>query len=494
MTFGQFLTILRARFALVASVFLIGVLGALALTLLVPRQYTSVARVLVEHNGADKSPAAASSSGSVSNLVSTHRDLIASPLIALKVVQALKLDQNVGATARLLSAFNPVATAKEWLASLLPDRGPAPELSPKYWIADRLSRNLSVTASRDSQMIRIAYTSRNPRFSAEVTNAFTRAYVDANTNIKASPAKAEAGRFDEQLKQMRADLEQAEGKLAKFQQDKGIIATDERLDVENQRLAELTGQAALAQSEAFAFEARRRQLRGFIDGRGGAADAPAEVASSPAVLQLRQEIAAREAKLSELSNRIGPNHPQYQAAQAEIKQLRGELTRTSRSMAASLMSNSDVAGQREASLRGALEQQKTRILKMKGDREQLAMLARDVDNAQKSYNDAMQKRSQSRMDLEVGRSNVAVVDEASAPLRPSFPNTTLNVAIGGLAGLVLGIGLALTREAGTRYVRSEADLVDLLRVPMLAVLPPRLPGARSARQALSANVYLLTKK
>lgn len=486
MTFAQFLLILRARGGLIVTVFAACVLAALAFALTVPRQYTSAARVLVEQPGSEKSPAMAGSSGGVNNLVSTQRDLIASPAIAVKVVESMKLDENLEQTMRLLTVFNPVATVKEWLASLLPGRGSSEELSPKYWIADRLGRNLEVRATRDSQMLRIEFTSPNPRFSTDVTNAFARAYVDANTNIRANPAKEESERFDAQLAQMRTDLEKAEGKLSKFQQEKGIVASDEKLDLESQRLTELATQVAVAQSEAYAGEARRRQLRGFISGGGG--EAPAEVASSPAVLQLRQAISEREGKLSDLSNRIGPNHPQYQAAQAEIKQLRNELARTQRSIATSQLSTSDVAGQREAALRGALEQQKARILKMKNDRERLGLLQRDVDNARKAYDEATQKRAQTQMELQVGRSNVAVVDEATLPLRPSFPNTTLTLALGGFLGLTFGIGLALAREAGERYVRSEADLVELLGVPMLAVLPPRLPGARSVREALSSNV------
>ena len=121
---------------------------------------------------------------------------------------------------------------------------------------------------------------------------------------------------------------------------------------------------------------------------------------------------------------------------------------------------------------------------------------KDTSSAEKALTD-LQEAGISDADISYAYSteNKVVVEEGGNKAgEGAAEGAGTGAIIGGLAGLVLGIGLALTREAGTRYVRSEADLVELLRVPLLAVLPPRLPGGRSARQALSANVYLLSKK
>jgi uncharacterized protein involved in exopolysaccharide biosynthesis len=134
------------------------------------------------------------------------------------------------------------------------------------------------------------------------------------------------------------------------------------------------------------------------------------------------------------------------------------------------------------------------VLKLKGDREQLGLLVRDAEQARRAYDSAAQRRSQTRMEISAGRPQATVVDTATPPLRPRFPNVPLNLAIGVLAGALLGIGLALFAESANRYIRSERDVIDSLGFGPLAVLPgaPRLPRARLALGA--PNVRALPKR
>lgn len=62
---------------------------------------------------------------------------------------------------------------------------------------------------------------------------------------------------------------------------------------------------------------------------------------------------------------------------------------------------------------------------------------------------------------------LSVVTPATAPIAPSAPNTKLNLAVGGAAGLLLGMALALLRSALDTKVRGEADLRRITDVPLL---------------------------
>jgi uncharacterized protein involved in exopolysaccharide biosynthesis len=130
---------------------------------------------------------------------------------------------------------------------------------------------------------------------------------------------------------------------------------------------------------------------------------------------------------------------------------------------------------------------------MKRDREQLSMLARDVDNAQRSYNSAVQRISQARIEAASERPNAALVDEAAVPIRPASPRTMLNLAIGCALGLLLGLGAALQLESAQRQVRSGEDLAEILGVPILAVLPPRALRGPAMRTLAADNVVALPK-
>lgn len=92
---------------------------------------------------------------------------------------------------------------------------------------------------------------------------------------------------------------------------------------------------------------------------------------------------------------------------------------------------------------------------------------------------------------------LSVVTPASAPAAPSAPNTRLNLALGFLVGLALGVGLALLKTTLDTKIRSQADLErfsdapvlgsiafdnDAAKKPLLTQAPAQSPRAESFRQ------------
>ena len=487
MSFGQFLSVLWARGVLILAVMLVALGAGLGVTMLLPQRYDATAIVAVDP-GAASSPAGNAPSSRMEDVMSTHLDVIASPAVALRVSEMLDLGNNpdIGA---LLAESRLRNRVSQWLSRLLEvETGQGEQaLDLKDWMVNRLLRNVEVKAKRDSHLIRITYSAPDGEFAASVANTFVKSYLETVQRLQSEPAKKNARQFDEQIKELRQVLEQAEAKLAKFQQDKGFVATEERMDLENTRLSEMSAQLAVAQSQSYESQARQRQLREFLAGGKGAA--PAEVSSSPVVQQLKQSVSEREAKLSELSKKVGPNHPQYVAASTELEGLRGRLREETRMAAQGVLTSSGVAPEREGSLRAAVEQQRSRVLGLKNARNQLAILMREADSARQAHDAAVQRFNQTRMAGEVAQAHGTVVYSAVAPVLPVSPNITLNVAIALALGLVVGVGMALYREAADGYVRSAGDLVEIMGVPIFAVLAPKRRGQYLAR----SNVYSLPR-
>ena len=113
-------------------------------------------------------------------------------------------------------------------------------------------------------------------------------------------------------------LEASRAKLSAYEREHGIIASDERLDVENNRLAELSSQ--LVALQALSAESGSRQGQAA---RG--ADQLPDVLSNPVVMQLKSDLSRAEAKLQELGTRYGDNHPQVIEAKASVADVRSKL-------------------------------------------------------------------------------------------------------------------------------------------------------------------------
>jgi capsular polysaccharide biosynthesis protein/MinD-like ATPase involved in chromosome partitioning or flagellar assembly len=67
----------------------------------------------------------------------------------------------------------------------------------------------------------------------------------------------------------------------------------------------------------------------------------------------------------------------------------------------------------------------------------------------------------------------SIISDARLPEEPVSPNTMLNIAAGGMIGLLLGLAVAFARERFDRRVRTAGDVRDRARIPVLAALDER---------------------
>lgn len=73
---------------------------------------------------------------------------------------------------------------------------------------------------------------------------------------------------------------------------------------------------------------------------------------------------------------------------------------------------------------------------------------------------------------------------AAIPLEPSSPNVLRNLALGAVLGLLLGVGVALAKEALDTKLRSEDDVRATIDAPLLGVIPFD-PGTPQHRLVMS---------
>jgi uncharacterized protein involved in exopolysaccharide biosynthesis len=209
-----------------------------------------------------------------------------------------------------------------------------------------------------------------------------------------------------------------------------------------------------------------------------------DVANNALIQQMRANLATAEGKFADTSQRYGNNHPSYLAAKAELDKVRGQLGAAMGTVSRSVGNNAQVLRAREAELRDAVAQQKTKVLELNRARDELGVLLKDLDSAQHAFDAASQRFSQTRIEAQSEQSDISVLNPAVAPTEPSGPRVLLNSLVGILAGTVLGVGLALLLELLNRPVRSASDVKDMLGIPVLGTIEwkpsrPRAGGIRS---------------
>lgn len=439
MTLQQFLRILAARkwAALLAFAFTVGT--TLAVSLILPKQYTATTAVVLDVKSPDQMTGMVLQGMMAPGYMATQIDIINSDRVASAVVKLLKLDSSP-------------AIQQQWREDTQ-GRG---ELN--NWLANLLQKKLDVKPSRESNVITINFTGNDPAFAAAVANAFAQAYIDVNLDLRLAPARQYATFFEGQTKAARERLEVAQKALSDYQQKNGITSADERLDYENTKLSETSSQLTGVQGQTTDSQSKRQGIRG---------DTVAEVIQSPLINGLKADIARMEAKLTESNINLGKNHPQTLRSESELATLKAQLDAETRKINSSIDTAYQVSKQREQQLRGALANQKERVLLLNRQRDELNVLRRDIETAQRNFEQLSQRASQTTLESQTNQTNISVLNSASPPVDPSKPKLLINLLVSVFLGTLLGVGLALVLELLNRRVRSSEDLMESLSVPLL---------------------------
>lgn len=454
MTLQQFLLILRARYRVALYTLLATVLTTLVVSLILPKQYTAGTAVVIDVKSPDPIMGMVLPGMISPGYMATQVDIINSDRVAQRVVTLLKLDKNPDAQEKWRDDTEGKGSIVVWLGNLLQNK-------------------LDVKPSRESNLININYTGTDPAFAAAVANAFAQAYIDVNLELKVEPARQNSAWFDGQTKLVRDKLEAAQAALSSYQQTARIVGTDERLDYETAKLNEISTQLTVIQAQTADSYSKGKSA--------GGSDTLPEVMQNPLINGLKSEIARLEAKQQESNVSLGKNHPQTLRSESELASLRAKLVSETQKISRSIGTSYQVGKQKEKELVDAMQAQKTRVLALNKQRDEVSVLKRDVESAQRAFEGVSQRSAQTRLESLSVQTNAVVLNPAAEPTEHSKPKILLNILVSIFLGTLLGVGAALMLELGNRRVRSAEDLAQAIDLPLLASIASTRPPATLGR-------------
>ena len=447
----QILCILGGRYKLVLALMATVVAATWVVCMILPMQYTATTTVVVDTKSPDPVATALSTTtstavGNYTLSIGTEAEIIASPRVLWRAVKVLKLDEN-----------DEVKTL--WRN----DTGGLGSID--VWLAELLLKKLSVKTTTTSNVVSIKFVGSDPEFAALVANTVAKAYIDVNLELKIEPAKQYAAWFAEQESVLRDALEKAQARVSQFQAERSLVASVEQQDIETTTLADLERQLTTALGQA-------AEVQSKVKAGEGAEGLP-EVLQNQFLSGLKGDLARQEAKLQEAAGNLGRNHPQYQRMEREIEALQEKLGVETKRFVDSFGASQAAINRRVAELRVAIEAQKRKLLRLKTDRDQLAVLLREVDAAKKALDLVASRTTQANLASQGNQVQVSVLTPAVAPLEPSSPKTLLYTLLSIPGGLMLGALGAFALEQYDQRIRSREDLAGTSPVPVLGVIERR---------------------
>ena len=320
--------------------------------------YRSTATLLIEQNKAKVAPTEEvyASVGDTREHFQTQAEILKSRALAVKLVDKLDLTKH--------KHFDPRQQEPPLKDRIKKQIGMSVE--EPQWTEDALHKavvgavlgSMSVEPIRLSQLIRVHFESPDPMVAAELANAVAEMYIEADAESRDEMNMRASEWLGGRLEGLKKQLEDSERALQQYREQarmietKGLAQSGATRQIEDQ----ITRLAA-ARQRRFAAEHAYNQVR---DAKGQLDILPV-VMRNPLVQRMKEAESDVEKRVTELSIKLGPEHPRMIQAQADLKQARENTRQEVETVVASLKNEYELARANERALESGVSTAKVAV-------------------------------------------------------------------------------------------------------------------------------------
>lgn len=372
----------------------------------------------------------------------------------------------------------------------------------EQWRIDRATRNLQdglkITEVPQSNLIHIAYRSRNPELASAILRGLNKQYLEKHLTVYRP-----AGVFDffhQQTQHYQQELEQAEQQLAGYDLAKNSSDPELEKDILVRKAGEFEGSLRETESEVADTEKRINELQSEMSRTPARLTTQVTSGDNPQLLaNLKSSLADLETRRTDLLTKYQPTYRLVQdvdkqiadlkatiaaQGQAPVKEVSNAQNPTYLLLQSELVkANADLTGYQAkaratAPVVDAYQQQALTIDQKGIQREDLL---RNIKDAEQNYTLYLQKQEQARISDALDKSRILNVAVAEAPVVPSFPvySPLLLILAATIVALMLSIAATFVSDYFDPTFRTPEEIAGVMDLPVLACFaktnrPPRL--------------------
>ena len=395
----------------------------------------------------------------------TQNRIIASRNVAERVVEELGLHHDAGFWGANPSTFEPTTVERA---------------------ATVLMGMVTVAPVKDTRLVTIRVTNRDPERAKILANAVAHAYREKTIEDRLGSTLDALEWLGQQLDSLRDELNDAELALHSFKEDHNILSVslEDRQNLVAGEIEAYSTALTTTRARRIELSARAQRLREANREDPLAVEAPM-LDGNESIVGLRSALREKMAERASLQTRYGPAHPTMRALSEDIdeltEQLRSEIELVISSAEADLAEVQRV----ENGLGGALDESHSEGIALNLREIEYQRLNRERENKEKLYEIVLSRTTETNLTRMMRSTHVRIVDEALTPASPVSPNVPVNIMAGLLGGLVLGVCIAFGLRFLDRRLKTAREVEDL-GLSVVGILP-ELQSEREADEPKDAR-------
>ncbi|HCP47392.1 MAG TPA: hypothetical protein DIU15_15225 [Deltaproteobacteria bacterium] len=362
-----------------------------------------------------------------------------------------------------------------------------------------LSKNSRVLPVDGTEIVKIIVSGADPVEVAELANAIVEAYLDYTFHLQRQATTGAIEWLTAEQEGLKNGVREAEGRLYRFREEHQILGRPDE-DSENsvvQQVAALSSALTNAEIHRIALQSELDEVKRYLKAQDG--DAPPHIQKDSLVQEQRRRVHTLQAKEAQQSAIVGPKHPSLVSLRAELTHSRNALASELERILRGLQSQLDEAYENERMLRDRLDSQTASAVALSRLESEYNQLVLDLRDKRRLASMVSERRTTTELASRLETTNVHQYERAVAPTKPSRPRVGLNITMGVLLGLFLGIMAAVALDQLDDAIRHAPEVEERLGITVLGTIPTVRPAnadkkeshKRSERKGY-ADAYVLT--
>jgi capsular exopolysaccharide synthesis family protein len=316
-----------------------------------------------------------------------------------------------------------------------------------------------------TNILDLSYTARNPQLAADICNTLIANYVEHNFSQNYAATQQVSDWLGRQLGDLRKRLEASQEHMLTVQKDIGLVGIDQTQSIVLSRLVDIGHDVTAAESQRLVAEAK------LITMQSAPPDVLATLSGDPVLMSLKERMTSLQAEDASLTAKYGDKNPRLLEIRSEMVEVAAATKREQGTAIARAQEEVNAAKQNQDALQRRLDQEKSSAYMGNSKAVEYSLARREYESNRSLYDGLQQRLQEAGIIAGLHSTNIRKIDPADAPDFPSSPRKSVNLTLGLLSGLGIGLLLSFLVEALDTNIKTIYDIEERLGLPMLGVVP-----------------------
>lgn len=325
-------------------------------------------------------------------------------------------------------------------------------------------KSVMVEPVRNSRLVEIKVLNNDAELAARIANTLAKDFIAANIERKVDSSVYARQFLEDQIKQTKAKLEESERVINEYAKKNEILNLGDKGSATTQTFVDFSSALAKAEQDRIKAESLYNELKNNPE------NAP-DVLDNRAIQTYKEQKATLEATYAKNLAIYKPDFPAMVQAKAQITELEARIKAEVDTILGSLKAQYQAAKKQEESLKSKVASTRSEVLSVQDRSVDMNLLKRELDTNRQVYDSLLQRLKEVSVTAGITTNNVSIVDEATVPLFPAKPRPLVNLGLGLVLGLFLGMLAALLREQMDDSVKHADEVEKQFGLPLLGLIP-----------------------